>query len=99
MVYTGDMKYAMVNVKTDPELKKAAAAVAKDLGVSLSAVLNNELRRLAAEKSVVLEYPETPNTATKKRLAASKKAVQKGEYHHFATNDEATEFLATALEI
>lgn len=89
----------MVNLKTDPELKKAAAAVAKDLGVSLSTVLNNELRRFAAEKSIVLEYPEAPNTATTKRLAASKKCIEKGDYHQFANNQEATEFLASALEL
>lgn len=99
MVYTGGMNYAMVNLKTDPELKKAASAVAKDLGVSLSAVLNNELRRFAAEKSVSLEYPEVPNQATAKRLEASKKAIGKGDYHHFDTNKKATDFLKSALEI
>jgi len=93
------MNYAMVNLKTDPELKKAATSVAKDLGVSLSAVLNNELRRFASEKSVVLEYPEVPNTATVKRLAASKKAITKGDYHQFTDNEKATDFLKSALEI
>ena len=93
------MNYAMVNLKTDPELKKAATKVAKDLGVSLSAVLNNELRRFAAEKSVVLEYPEVPNEATAKRLAHSKKSIAAGDYHNFDTNEEATDFLKSALEV
>lgn len=44
--------YAVINLKTDPELKKRATKVAKDLGISISAVLNHELRRFSAERSV-----------------------------------------------
>lgn len=99
IVYTFGMnKYSIINLKTDPELKKRAVITANKLGVSLSAVLNNELRRFATEQSVVFEVPEIPNTKTARELAASRKKIDKGEYYKFTSNKEALEFLETELE-
>jgi addiction module RelB/DinJ family antitoxin len=81
-VYTSGMsKYSVINLKTDPELKKKAALTAEKLGISISAVLNNELRRFATEQSVVFDIPEVPNTKTDKELAASKKQIKAGDYY------------------
>ena len=74
-------KYAVINLKTDPELKKLAAKAADKLGVSVSAVLNNELRRFAAEQSVTFDIPEVPNAKTAKELAASRKQIEAGDYY------------------
>lgn len=71
-------KYSVINLKTDPALKKRAAAVADRLGIS--AVLNNELKRFAAEQSVVFELPEIPNAKTVKQLEKSRKQIDKGDY-------------------
>ena len=73
--------YAVINLKTDPKLKKAAADTAKRLGVSLSMVLNNELRRFAAEQSVTFDLPEVPNKKTAKAMAASLKEIETGDYY------------------
>lgn len=90
--------YAVINLKTDPKLKKLATEVADKLGVSISAVLNNELRRFAAEQSVMFEVPEAPNAQTARQLAASKKRIQSGDYHSFGNNTEALKFLADELK-
>ncbi len=90
--------YAVINLKTDPELKKLATQVANKLGVSVSAVLNNELRRFAAEQSVVFEVPEVPNKQTAKQLAMSKKQIEESDYHRFSDNKESLEFLADELK-
>jgi len=92
------MSYAVINLKTDPKLKKQATEVAGQLGISISAVLNNELRRFAAEQSVVFDIPEAPNPKTAKELAASKKQIEAGDYHRFADNKKALDFLATELK-
>ena len=98
-VYTfGMTNYAIINLKTDPELKKLATQTANKLGISISAVLNNELRRFAAEQSVVFDVPEAPNEQTAKRLAASKKQIEAGDYHRFDTDKKALEFLADELK-
>lgn len=98
-VYTfGMSKYAIINLKTDPRLKEQAAKTADRLGISLSAVLNNELRRFAAEQSVVFEVPEVPNAKTARQLSASKDQIRAGDYYGFSTNKEALDFLADELK-
>ncbi|MDQ2972900.1 MAG: type II toxin-antitoxin system RelB/DinJ family antitoxin [bacterium] len=92
-------KYAVINLKTDPELKKRAAKAADKLGISVSAVLNNELRRFATEQSVTFDVPEVPNAKTAKELAASRKQIEAGDYHKFKDNDEALDFLANKLNL
>ncbi|HTE58627.1 MAG TPA: type II toxin-antitoxin system RelB/DinJ family antitoxin [Verrucomicrobiae bacterium] len=90
-------KYAVINLKTDPELKKLAAKTAEKLGVSVSAVLNNELRRFATEQSVTFDLPEAPNAKTAQALAASKKDIDAGDYHRFKDNSAALDFLRDKL--
>jgi addiction module RelB/DinJ family antitoxin len=90
-------KYAVINLKTDPELKKLAAKAADKLGISVSAVLNNELRRFATEQSVTFDLPEVPNDDTAHLLATSKKQIKVGDYHKFSDNDKALDFLTNAL--
>lgn len=99
IVYTFGMnKYSIINLKTDPELKKRAAKVADKLGISISAVLNNELKRFAIEQNVIFEIPEVPNAKTAKQLDASKQLIDKGDYNSFTSNKEALDFLASEME-
>lgn len=98
-VYTNGMStYSVINLKTDPELKKLAAKTADKLGISISAVLNNELRRFTSEQSVVFDIPEVPNVQTAKVLSESRKQIKLGEFHKFKNNDEAIKFLSNELK-
>jgi len=98
-VYTiGMSNYSIINLKTEPELKKLAAKTANKLGISLSAVLNNELRRFTAEQSVSFEVPEVPNKATADQLSVSKKDIELGVYNKFDSNKKSLEFLASELK-
>ena len=90
-------KYAVINLKTDPKLKILAAKTADRLGISISAILNNELRRFTVEQNVVFEIPEVINTKTAKQLSASKKQILAGEYYKFGSNKKSLEFLANEL--
>ena len=78
--------YVVINLKTEPALKKQAIETAKKLGVSLSAVLNNELRRLTVEQKVVFgsfvpatmdEDFDVKGGAPKKRATKEEKAILK----------------------
>lgn len=91
-------KYAVINLKTDPKLKKLAAKTADRLGISLSAVLNNELRRFTIEQSVMFELPEAPNVTTATALSESRDAIKAGDFYSFSDNAVALEFLAEELE-
>lgn len=88
--------YAVINLKTDPKLKRLAAEVADRLGISISAVLNNELRRFASEQSVVFDLPEAPNAATQRQLKVSRTEINNDQYHKFKDNQAALDFLAKA---
>ena len=92
------IKYSVINLKTDPLLKEQAAKTADQLGISISAVLNNELRRFVAEQSVAFEVPEVPNPATAKLLAAARDEIATGDYRKFGNNKEALGFLADQLK-
>lgn len=98
-VYTfGMSKYAVINLKTDPTLKEQAAKTADKLGVSVSTVLNNELRRFVAEQSVTFELPEIPNTAIKQQLAQAQSEIGAGDYYKFDDNEKALDFLHAELK-
>jgi antitoxin component of RelBE/YafQ-DinJ toxin-antitoxin module len=90
--------YAVINLKTDPKLKKLSAETADRLGISISAVLNNELRRFTAEQSVVFDIPEVPNAKTTKLLVASREEIDRGDYHKFKNNNDSVEFLSNQLK-
>ncbi len=91
-------KYSVINLKTDPELKRRAVEAADKLGISISMLLNNELRRFAAEQSVTFELLEVPNAKTAKLLADSRKSIDKSDFYTFSSDKEALEFLASELE-
>lgn len=91
-------KYAVINLKTDPELKELAAKTANRLGISISAVLNNELRRFTTEQSVTFDIPEVPNARTAKILDDSKDEIDKDEHYQFENNSDALMFLRDELK-
>lgn len=90
--------HAVINIKIDPVIKSRAARVAEKLGVSINAVLSNELRRFATEESVTFDMPSVPNARTRKALARSCTQIEKGDYHHFGNNRESIDFLRTELQ-
>lgn len=90
-------KYVVINLKTNPKLKELAAKAADKLGISISAVLNNELRRFATEQSVTFDLPEVPNEQTARALTSSRKKINANDYHKFKTNKQAIDFLRTEL--
>ena len=47
------MNTAILNIKTDPKLKQELKAVAKELGLSVGAIINGYVRELVDRKSVV----------------------------------------------
>lgn len=89
--------YAVINIKTDPHIKSRAMCVAEKLGVSINAVLNNELRRFALEESVTFDVPSAPNVQTQRVLARSRKQIEKGAYHRFNANTKSFTFLRDEL--
>ena len=64
------MNTAVINVKTDPKLKQELKAVAKELGLSVGAIINAYVRELVRERRVVFSAPPALNHRTKSRMYA-----------------------------
>jgi len=69
----------MLNIKIDKDLKESAQKVAKDIGLPLSAVMNNFLKDFVIQKRVVFaDYP-MPNKATRKILDRITSDIEEGK--------------------
>ena len=69
----------MINIKTDVKLKKQAQKVAKEMGLSLSVIMNRNLRDLIENRRVTFEAPFIPNAQTAKALRQSLKDIKSGK--------------------
>ena len=52
------MNSTVINIKTDPKIKKEAQNIASDLGLSLSGAINGFLKQLIRTKTVVFTLNE-----------------------------------------
>ena len=73
-----DMK-TMLNIKTDSKLKKEAQKVAKEMGLSMSVLVNQSLRKLVETRSITFQAPLIPNTKTAKILDKALKDIKAGK--------------------
>lgn len=51
------MNKVVVNIKTDLETKEAAQLLANELGLTLSALINTQLKQLIHQRRLVLDAP------------------------------------------
>lgn len=73
------MHQAIINIRSDPVLKREASTAAARLGLPLGTILNNYLRQFVRERRVVFEEGLTPNKATARRLLAAEKNIAEGK--------------------
>lgn len=89
------MNTTVVNFKTDAKIKRGAQAVAKDLGFSLSSVLNAYLRNLIRTRKV--EFSDDvrlePTAYLKRVLRQSEKDIKEGRVISFSPPSEALSYL------
>lgn len=58
------MKTAIINIKSDKSLKQGAEQFARELGISLSDLVNLSLRYVITTRSVTLDLRPAPNRET-----------------------------------
>lgn len=73
------MNTTVINIRTQPDVKKAAQRVAEDLGLNLSALINGFLRQLIKTKAINLEVTEEPSDYFLQILKDTKEEIEKGE--------------------
>lgn len=74
------MNTAVIITKTDPEVKRQAQALAKELGISLSSMLNGYLRQVIKTKRVTFSSEdEEPSEYLIKLMRDGDKALKAGK--------------------
>ena len=69
----------MLSIKINKELKKKAQKVAHTLGVSLNAVINQNIKEFISERQVTFTDHPMPNKKTLKILARLSKDAREGK--------------------
>lgn len=73
------MNVAVINIKTDPKLKKEVKTVAKELGLPVGTILNAYMRELVRERRVVFSAPPELNQRTRRLLRNVDKDIRAGK--------------------
>lgn len=92
------MNSAVVNAKIDPQIKKKAQKIAAEIGVSLSDVINAQLREFIEKKTITFRKPEIPSEYLIKSLKESEEDVKKGRVISFKSPKDALKFLDKMIE-
>ena len=88
------MSNAAIYVKTEPETKQKAQKVAKELGLSLSTVVNGFLKQFIKTKTVTFSADEEPNEYTRFVMKQAEENLKKGNHSPvLKTGEEAVAWL------
>ena len=88
------MNTVVINIKTDPKVKKEAKRIASDLGLTLSGAINGFLKQFIRNKSIFFTLDESnPSDFLLSSIEESKKERSEKKYHSFKNNEESLKFL------
>lgn len=73
------MNTAVINIKTDKNLKKQAQSIAYDLGLSLSSLINAYLKQLVRTRRVEFDLDEEPSERLIKSIKQAEKNWKEGK--------------------
>ena len=74
----------VISVKVDKDVRDKARKVAKKIGVPLSMVVNNQLKRFAEEQRIEFRAPQVPNAKTRKILDEALADIREGRDDKFS---------------
>lgn len=88
------MNTAVINIKTRPEVKLKAQAIAREIGVSLSSLINAYLRQFIRTKKIEFDLGEEPSPYLIRMLKKSERDIKAGRVSPaFKTGEEAVAWL------
>lgn len=87
------MQTAVINLRVEPQTKEKAQIVARQLGLSLSAVIEGFLAHLIRTKTVHFSLKEEPTEYMLQALKESKEDIKAGRVVSFKNPDKALFYL------
>jgi len=82
------MNTTIINIRTQPDVKKAAQRVAEDLGMNLSVLINGFLKNLIKTKTISLVDSEEPSQYLIDSLKEAEEDIRKGAVSPTFTNSK-----------
>ncbi len=79
------MQTAVINIRVEPETKRKAQRITKDLGLTLSGVIEGFLKHLIRSKTVFFSLKEEPTEYMINALKESERDVEAGRITSFKT--------------
>ena len=93
------MNTAVIITKTEPQVKVSTQRVAKDLGLSLSSLINAWLRQLIKTKTVIFSAAdEEPTQYLLDALRESGEDIKAGRVVSFDTADDTISYIDEIIE-
>ncbi len=92
------MESAVINIKVQPELKKQAQKVAKEMGLSLSTLVKGFLKQVIRTKSVTFHAEEELSDYAIQMLKESAEDVKKGKVKSFYNTTDAISYLDSIIK-
>ena len=88
------MDSAVINIKTDPKIKREAQKITSDLGLTLSGAINGFLKQLVRDKTILFSLRrEIPSAYLLSSIKKAEEEIKNGEVYSFKNNEEALAFL------
>lgn len=87
------MSTTVINIRTQPDIKKAAQQVAEGLGMNLSVLINGFLKNLIKTKSINLVDSEEPSQYLINSLKEAEEDIKAGRVVSFKNGAEAIKYL------
>lgn len=72
------MQAAVINIKVNPQTKKEAQAIAQEIGVSLSGLINGFLKHLIRTRTATFSAAEQPSEYLIQALEETKREIKDG---------------------
>ena len=88
------MNSTIINIKTDPKIKKESKKIVAEMGLTLSSAINGFLRQIIRNKTIIFTLNENIHSDyLLSSIKESEKERKNGKIHSFKNNNEAIKFL------
>ena len=87
-----------ITVRVEQEVKIEAQRLAKELGLSLSSLINAFLKQLIREKKLKFTISEEPSEYTLRAIKKSEEELKSGKAYKFSDPKKAVEFIDKLIQ-
>ena len=92
------MNTAVINIRTEVDVKKKAQKIAEEMGFSLSSIVNSYLKKFIKTKTLFVSLDEKPNAYLRQVLKESEADIKAGRVVSFEKPNDALDYLDGLIE-